>query len=660
MISQSLVPVAISTRALMQVKSVVHSLPKRQRRLTSHVWNDFEKVKKDGGDVAICKFCRKQLSGSSSSGTTHLNNHLKRCHRKLNTDIRGWMVTTEIKREDGNPIRRLNKYSEKRSRLELARMIIYHEYPFSIVEHVGFRRFVYTLCPSFKLIPREVMRDDCIVLYENEKKRIYELLAKLPCRVSLTLDFWLSCQNSGFICLTAHYLDNEWKLRKMIINFMHVEDCHTGELFANFLLKQITDWNIHHKLFSLTLDNDCVNEVANIEIKNRLCQSKLLPSGGQFFHVQCAAYVINSIVTSVFEKSQKIIGNIREIIEFVNLTQNQPIFDSVVVELNVNRIKGFHLDVPTQWNTTYSMLQIALEYKDAIIGFQSHVPDFASMLTEEQWAEAMVVRNCLKIFYDVADLLSSTDRPTANLFFEEFCEIQLQLVEWLNGPDELIRSIASVMKEKFDPYWDKCNTTLAVVSVLDPRYKMKLVECYYPQIYGNSADEHIQQVQDAFKNLYEEYESGNITSNSSDNSYIEEGDSEIQENGINGTLLLTYNVSDIKDKQIRRFDRFLQENTHNQHIKTDMDEFLSEGVFPREKEKSFNVWDWWKSNTTKYPLLSKMARDVLAISISAVTADSIFCLGGRVLDAYRSSLDSETVQALICMQDWLKDEMGGN
>jgi len=40
------------------------------------------------------------------------------------------------------------------------------------------------------------------------------------------------------------------------------------------------------------------------------------------------------------------------------------------------------------------------------------------------------------------------------------------------------------MQMKFDSYWQECNLIVAVAVVLDPRYKLKLVEFAYDKIYG--------------------------------------------------------------------------------------------------------------------------------------------------------------------------------
>ena len=59
-------------------------------------------------------------------------------------------------------------------------------------------------------------------------------------------------------------------------------------------------------------------------------------------------------------------------------------------------------------------------------------------------------------------------------------------------------------------------------------------------------------------------------------------------------------------------------------------------------------------NSSKYRLLSKVARDVLAIHLSTVASESTFSTGGRVLNPFQSSLLLNTIEMLICAQNWLR------
>ena len=47
-----------------------------------------------------------------------------------------------------------------------------------------------------------------------------------------------------------------------------------------------------------------------------------------------------------------------------------------------------------------------------------------------------------------------------------------------------------------------------------------------------------------------------------------------------------------------------------------------------------------------------MARDVLAIPVTAVAFKATFSIGGRILDPCRSSLSPRMVEALICLNNW--------
>ena len=59
-------------------------------------------------------------------------------------------------------------------------------------------------------------------------------------------------------------------------------------------------------------------------------------------------------------------------------------------------------------------------------------------------------------------------------------------------------------------------------------------------------------------------------------------------------------------------------------------------------------------NSSRYRVIFQIARDVLVI-VSTIAFESVFSTGGRVLDSFCSSLSPNTVEALICTQNWLKD-----
>lgn len=87
---------------------------------------------------------------------------------------------------------------------------------------------------------------------------------------------------------------------------------------------------------------------------------------------------------------------------------------------------------------------------------------------------------------------------------------------------------------------------------------------------------------------------------------------------------------------------------------------MAENVVPWDnKNGPFDILSWWKYNGSLYPILSKVARDVLSIHVSTVASESAFSTGGRVVDPHRSSLNPESIEALICAQDWIRHSKPG-
>ena len=66
------------------------------------------------------------------------------------------------------------------------------------------------------------------------------------------------------------------------------------------------------------------------------------------------------------------------------------------------------------------------------------------------------------------------------------------------------------------------------------------------------------------------------------------------------------------------------------------------------------ILKWWKNNAARFPILARMARDVLAVPVSTVVSETAFSTSGRILNEFRTSLTPFMVQALVCAQDWLR------
>ena len=54
---------------------------------------------------------------------------------------------------------------------------------------------------------------------------------------------------------------------------------------------------------------------------------------------------------------------------------------------------------------------------------------------------------------------------------------------------------------------------------------------------------------------------------------------------------------------------------------------------------------WWKTNEQRYPILSKMAKDYLAIQCSSKDTEGAFSKGRRQMPYYRESLKGTNFKA---------------
>jgi len=201
---------------------------------------------------------------------------------------------------------------------------------------------------------------------------------------------------------------------------------------------------------------------------------------------------------------------------------------------------------------------------------------------------------------------------------------------------------------------------LTIASILNPCYKMKSVDYFFNLIYDAEfeCELKINGIRNVLRSLYNEYVVRHSQANQGTSCFEIGGGSGI---GIHNVCVSKGFTSKRLASARVALDQFIEESSSSVVLKSELDKYLEEPVhlFKKGENDSFDILEWWKVNAGKYPVLSMMARDILAIPISTVASESAFSTGGRVISAHRSSMKSSTAQALICTQDWIRNKMIG-
>ncbi|KAJ1700792.1 hypothetical protein LUZ63_000571 [Rhynchospora breviuscula] len=299
-------------------------------------------------------------------------------------------------------------------------------------------------------------------------------------------------------------------------------------------------------------------------------------------------------------------------------------------------------DVPTRWNSTYLMLELAMELKPALYRYASLDKRYNLNPTDFQWEAVKVLAVHLKVFYDATLKLSGTKYPTLNLFFTEFCDVYLTIKIMASSPYTFIVQMGADMLIKFNKYWAIGNSLLAIACVFDPRCKLVVVEYYMKQVSPQDCDSFIAMLIQCMKALFKEYVEANANAPSGQNLT----DMSKRQKNADASSSVDTRKAALKD--------YIKEKRNSEPSKSELEDYLGGELDAAAVDEEFDILAWWKLKVPKYPILSKMARDILAVPISTVAYEATFSTSGRVLSPIRSSLNDESIEALLCAQDWLR------
>jgi hypothetical protein len=374
------------------------------------------------------------------------------------------------------------------------------------------------------------------------------------------------------------------------------------------------------------------------------------------------------------------ITRIRAAIRFVRAGTSRIVKFKEIAQLEKVDTKAFlNLDICTRWNSTYDMLVAACSYEKVFARYPDEDPYYTIELLSEvkpgvpgpgvpdehDWDNARKLAEFLKHFADITTRVSASLRVTAHTYFHEILEVNALVNEWLNSADSVQQDMGKRMKDKYNKYWgqwhenlglqnekgkgkekekENINLLIFVAVVLDPRYKLsQYTELAIEDMYGEGVGQKVwAAITKCLHDLFEEYRAKNTPPSNVNSQTNHEPESN---QGGDSPRKARSNI-------VKRLKLNSGVGMSSRGNKTELDRYLAEEC--EEHVKKIDILAWWKGQATRFPILSKLARDVLAIQISIVAIESAFSSGGRVLDDFRTSVTPFMVEALVCTQDWLR------
>ena len=295
-------------------------------------------------------------------------------------------------------------------------------------------------------------------IFNHEKDKLKKALKDR--RVCLTTHTWTSIQNLNYMCLTAHFIDDDWKLQKMIINFCQVED-HKGDTLGKIFEMCLLEWNID-SIFTLTVDNASSNNNIIKFLKRKTKNWKGSVLEHEFLHMRCCAHILNLIVGDGLKEIYTSIARVRDVVRYVRSSPNRfEIFKQCAEKQKINCKSLLCLDVPTRWNSTNQMLEAACKFENAFVrmeeddtNFKYHYLDYdiggdeitnirgitSALPTKQDWDNCRVLVKFLKLFYNATKRFSGSLYVISNYFFDEMVVIQNKIQQLINRKEDLFLS----------------------------------------------------------------------------------------------------------------------------------------------------------------------------------------------------------------------------
>ena len=339
----------------------------------STVWQNFLYINhiksKDYIGYVVCKTCKQALKHNKSiSGTTHLNDHLKRC--KYNAKI-SLKVTAYFSKSDMS----LSKVMKNTVLNSSVAFVVSDVRPLSAMEGDGLIQFANAMIKvgaTQGIVDAKAVLPSRFTIKKSIEKSVSSLSEKLIEEVNkaikkyslvgITIELWTDLTSSNFYSITIHFISSNL-LQSRVICMKKFNEVKTAEKLQKILFKSLSDFGMPFE----TLVNYCFFVTDNgSNIKLALSSFNQIPYACHMLFT-----VINhvlqlyslSTVLSTSEADMVFVKDIQKTIEAVK----KAVAYFKKSGLNNSFKESLKQSNNTRWNSTLTMLCSVFNNKVEII-----------------------------------------------------------------------------------------------------------------------------------------------------------------------------------------------------------------------------------------------------------------------------------------------------
>ncbi|XP_030221999.1 zinc finger BED domain-containing protein 1 [Gadus morhua] len=434
--------------------------------LKSNVWRHFGfsniqgKITKK--DKVTCRICRTKLSYHGT--TSNLRAHLSTLHTgKLEVEgvkvgglgPRQARIDTMLSPSRGLPYARQSKATDL-----LTRFICEDMRPINAIYGSGFQALIHELEPRFNIPCFRTISGNITKLYETTKDGIREMLCGE--KLGLTTDGWSSLATESYVTVTAHFIDEDWEMRNVVLDMSELQTAHTAANVSACIDKVLQEFQVpRESVLAITTDN-ATNYVNAVERYLRITD------------IPCMAHTINLAARKGLSE-RSVATAVSRLKAAAQHFKHSPT-DSYLLEAKQKLLglKPVQLinDCATRWNSTYDMICRAADQQAPVAAVIMEKKLSRLELSSVEWTLMEKVKDVLQPFKVATQALSTEAYPTASAVLPLQYVLLKQLKPSIDDPagvKQMKTMVSTDLKARYGPN-KGAFLLLNTASYLDPRF----------------------------------------------------------------------------------------------------------------------------------------------------------------------------------------------